>query len=61
MSYKVGGGPVGRNPQVSGLVTLRHHSKDEGPGESMGNIYVALGEPGSFIKVLQNPALDTQN
>lgn len=48
-----------QNPHASGIVTLWNHSMDEGPEDSMGKIYMALGEQGKFIKPLQNPAMHT--
>lgn len=48
-----------QNPHAMGTETLWHHSEEEGPEDSMGSIYMELGEQGKFIKALQSPAMDT--
>lgn len=48
-----------QNLHALGIVTLWHHLVEQGPEDSMGKIYMALGQQGKFIKGLQNPAMDT--
>lgn len=42
-----------------GQCDIWHHSMDEGPEESLDKIGTAPGPQRNFIKVLQNPAMET--
>lgn len=49
-----------QNPHALGIVTGRYYSKDEGPAESMGKTYRALGA-GDFHSGPAESAVDTGN